>query len=147
MISLRKKAQAAMEFLMTYGWAILVVLIAISALTYFGVLNPSKFLPEKCDMVPGLNCIDHKVTTTQIQLVINNGMGQDLKNFTISMNDCTAPILSNYTFQDATKNTFTLTGCNNGESGDRFKKSLSINFTSESGLTHTEPGQIITKVE
>ena len=30
-----RKSQAAMEFLMTYGWAILVVLVAIGALAYF----------------------------------------------------------------------------------------------------------------
>lgn len=36
----RMKGQAAMEFLMTYGWAILVVLACIGALTYFGVLKP-----------------------------------------------------------------------------------------------------------
>ncbi len=41
-----RKAQAAMEFLMTYGWAILVVLAAIAALAYFGVLSPSKMLPQ-----------------------------------------------------------------------------------------------------
>jgi len=34
-----KKAQAAMEFLMTYGWAILVVLIAIAALYAMGVFS------------------------------------------------------------------------------------------------------------
>jgi len=28
---MKKKAQAAMEFLMTYGWAILVVLVVIGA--------------------------------------------------------------------------------------------------------------------
>jgi uncharacterized protein (UPF0333 family) len=39
-IKIRKKSQAAMEFLMTYGWAIIVVLVAISALAYFGVLSP-----------------------------------------------------------------------------------------------------------
>jgi uncharacterized protein (UPF0333 family) len=38
-----RKGQAAMEFLMTYGWAILVVLAAIGALAYFGVLSPDKF--------------------------------------------------------------------------------------------------------
>ncbi len=43
-----KKAQAAMEFLMTYGWAILVVLVVIGALTYFGVLNPGTFMPSRC---------------------------------------------------------------------------------------------------
>jgi len=41
-----KKGQALMEFLMTYGWAILVVLVAIGALAYFGVLNPERFLPK-----------------------------------------------------------------------------------------------------
>ncbi len=36
-----------MEFLMTYGWAILIVLIAIGALTYFGVFDPDKSAIEK----------------------------------------------------------------------------------------------------
>jgi len=44
-----KRAQAAMEFLMTYGWAILVVLAAIGALAYFGVLSPGNLLPHKCE--------------------------------------------------------------------------------------------------
>ena len=38
-ISKPKKGQAAMEFLMTYGWAILVVLIAIAALNALGVFE------------------------------------------------------------------------------------------------------------
>lgn len=37
-----KKGQAAMEFLMTYGWAILAAIIAIGVLAYFGVFNPSR---------------------------------------------------------------------------------------------------------
>ena len=50
-----KKSQAAMEFLMTYGWAILVVLVAIAALAYFGVLDPNKFVGEagKCTVGGG----------------------------------------------------------------------------------------------
>ena len=59
-----KRAQAAMEFLMTYGWAILVVLVAIGALAYFGVLSPEKFLPSSCSLPSGLGCIDHKATAT-----------------------------------------------------------------------------------
>lgn len=35
-----------LEFLMSYGWVILIVLIAIGALVYFGVLNPQNFLPS-----------------------------------------------------------------------------------------------------
>ncbi|MBI5391980.1 hypothetical protein HZB00_03170, partial [Candidatus Woesearchaeota archaeon] len=57
-----KKGQAAMEFLMTYGWAILVVLVAIGALAYFGVLSPSRFLPRSCTIGPGFSCDDAKVS-------------------------------------------------------------------------------------
>lgn len=50
------KGQAALEFMMTYGWAILVVLAAIGALSYFGILNPSKFTPDTCLASSGFAC-------------------------------------------------------------------------------------------
>ncbi|MFH0870551.1 MAG: hypothetical protein V1866_05855 [archaeon] len=72
-----KKGQAAMEFLMTYGWAILVVLAAIGALAYFGVLSPSKLLPNKCTLSPGFDFGDCKASTTGLMLSIRNGLGSD----------------------------------------------------------------------
>ncbi len=73
----KRKAQAAMEFLMTYGWAILVVLVVIGALAYFGVLNPQNLLPEKCTLPMGLYCKDHLVSATDsyVSLKLENGMG------------------------------------------------------------------------
>lgn len=77
-----KKAQAAMEFLMTYGWAILVVLIVIGALAYFGVLNPQSLLPEKCTMQTGFNCRNHIVNanggSSKITIEVLNGMGRTI---------------------------------------------------------------------
>ena len=73
-----KRGQAAMEFLMTYGWAILVVLIVIGALAYFGVLSPSTLLPEKCTFPVSLTCTDHKVAQTSITLILLNGAGRDM---------------------------------------------------------------------
>ncbi len=72
-----KKGQAAMEFLMTYGWAILVVLIAIGALAYFGVLNPGRFLPSACVLGNQFGCEEFKATasTNTINLIIRNGRG------------------------------------------------------------------------
>ena len=68
-----KKAQAAMEFLMTYGWAILVVLVAIGALAYFGVLSPDTFLPEKCVISSGsgLFCDKFSIITATGSEAIN----------------------------------------------------------------------------
>jgi len=39
-----KRGQAAMEFLMTYGWAILAAIIAIGVLAYFGVFSPGQYI-------------------------------------------------------------------------------------------------------
>jgi hypothetical protein len=74
-----KRAQAAMEFLMTYGWAILVVLIVVGALAYFGVLNPQNLIPEKCVFPTMLTCTDYQVASvgTAIKLVLMNGAGKD----------------------------------------------------------------------
>lgn len=35
-----------LELIMTYGWVILIVLIAIGALAYFGILSPDKIKPN-----------------------------------------------------------------------------------------------------
>jgi len=80
---MKKKAQAAMEFLMTYGWAILVVLVVIGALSYFGVLNPQNLLPEKCTLPMGLYCKDHIIKqggdlNGSVSLKLENGMGRGI---------------------------------------------------------------------
>ena len=79
----KRKAQAAMEFLMTYGWAILIVLAVIATLAAFGVLNTDMFLKEKCVFTIGAQCSDYKIertaTTGEITLKLTNGGGEDYK--------------------------------------------------------------------
>ena len=57
-----KKAQAAMEFLMTYGWAILVVLIVRAALFYLGIFSPRT--PNVCIAGAPISCPDVKATAS-----------------------------------------------------------------------------------
>ena len=93
----KKKGQAAMEFLMTYGWAILVVLVAIGALAYFGVLSPDKFLPERCQGPSGVDSIDKAAIkigvagTGYVELVAKNNLG-----FDITILDHSAPTTGDY---------------------------------------------------
>ena len=63
-----KKGQAAMEFLMTYGWAILVVLIALGALFYLGVFNPKT--GNSYQVTAPFSAQDLKVDTTGVQLKV-----------------------------------------------------------------------------
>ena len=54
-----------MEFLMTYGWALLVVLIVIGVITY-GFVDFSNLLPEKCTFSISVNCVDYSVKKDSI---------------------------------------------------------------------------------
>jgi hypothetical protein len=65
-----KKAQTAMEFLITYGWAILVVLIVLAALFILGIFNPR--VSNTCcsnTCIPFV-CSDVKVIGTTLSLVL-----------------------------------------------------------------------------
>ena len=41
-----KKLQSAMEYLMTYGWAILIIAVVLGALFQLGIFNASTFTPK-----------------------------------------------------------------------------------------------------
>jgi hypothetical protein len=73
-----RKAQAALEFLTTYGWAFIVILVMIGALAYFGVLNPSKVTPNRCIVEAGFDCNDYKITTTDAQIMLYNKKGDGM---------------------------------------------------------------------
>jgi hypothetical protein len=163
---MKKRGQAAMEFLMTYGWAILVVLVVIGALAYFGVLNPQNILPQKCEFTTGLNCQDHVLSSsTGLTLRLNNGLGKDIRIDEISFDadnnvvDCFLGI-SNYTLPNGEEanlllNTTTAwpgsTLCSTQLTqfaGTRVKGDLSITYTNlQTQLSHTVPGTLLTDVE
>ena len=73
---------------MTYGWALLVVLIAIAALASFGLLNPSRFLPDKAELSPGLTVVDFGSNNGFITLIVNNGLGKTIYNFKMNISTC-----------------------------------------------------------
>jgi len=142
------KAQAAMEFLMTYGWAILVVLIAIGALAYFGVLNPDRFLPESCTIGPGIGCDDFQVTTDGVVTVIlRNGMGDDLRSVSVGIGDnssnCTGATIMN----NGNYSTYVCGTHLTGTAGKRFQENVNFTYTGDSGLRHSKTGTLTSKYE
>ena len=158
----QKKAQAAMEFLMTYGWALLVVLIAIGALAFFGVLNPSRFLPNSCTLAPGFACTDFKADASggNVEIVLQNGLGESLNNVRLELdkgsgagNCATLHTFSpsSYTFSDGGSTLFTLNcGLTPSLQGTKLKADLIITYTVGSGttaLTHSKVGQLVTGIE
>ncbi len=76
------RAQSAIEFLTTYGWAILVMLVFVAVLYYYGVFQSSRYVPRSCDMQPGLTCTSYAILENdsglQIFLSGSNGLGYDI---------------------------------------------------------------------
>lgn len=137
---MKKKAQAAMEFLMTYGWAILVVLVVIGALAYFGVLNPQNLLPEKCTLPMGLYCKDHLIkggTPGSIMFRLENGMGQGIMIRSLNI---TGEVLNGCNTNDKTAGSYNgITGWHlaNGDSD-----TVTITCTSVASFTGKTKGDI-----
>lgn len=74
------KGQAALEFLTTYGWAFLVILVMIGGLSYFGVFDFKSKLPDSCTFSgTNIECQSFQLnngTDSQVQIRIKN-IGED----------------------------------------------------------------------
>lgn len=162
-----KKGQAAMEFLMTYGWAILVVLAAIGALAYFGVLSPEKMVPERTTFTAPFPSSESAVVTgNTVQVALTNNFGQKVEilntNASASaVGDCTGPVNVSVVRIGSTANPTNL-NVSNGEtfilewvcgdfngktSGDRFDTDLTFQYRTPSGLEHPHTGSVNGKVQ
>ena len=82
---MKKYAQASLEFLTTYAWAFILILITIAAIAYFGTLNPKKFLPDKCVFTTDIQCKDFKISETELRMLLRNNAGQAIKIQSISL--------------------------------------------------------------
>ncbi len=141
---MQNKSQAALEFLMTYGWVIMVVLVAIGALVHFGVLRSDKLVPEKCFLEAGIGCSDFKVNENSVTLVLRNGKGEDITITSIKVGSCSGTDFGS--LQNGQQAQFLISGCSN-TANKKFNEEINITYTSESGLAHKNRGSIAFKVE
>ena len=111
------RAQAAIEFLVTYGWAIMGVLIVIGALAYFGIFNTQRYVNDVCYFGDQLTCEDYMLTSsswTYVQLRNNFGVPIDIVNVVLKSDygttDCNQVNIS--VSSNLQPGTMTEIGCN-----------------------------------
>ncbi|MFH1211589.1 MAG: hypothetical protein V1659_01530 [Candidatus Woesearchaeota archaeon] len=154
----RKKGQAALEFLTTYGWAFLVILVMIAALAYFGILNPTKFLPERCQFGTELHCSQFKLSITEARFQIQNALPDTMTitDVQVLQSDgeyghvqVTAPLADNgerigrdagstYNLHSQTPIDFSLTHTYTLKEGDRGKIQIKITYYTGTDATYTK---------
>ena len=66
-----KKAQSAMEYLMTYGWAILIVIIVAAALYALGIFNPQTYVGSQATGFSNLGApSEHQFVGSSDQFIV-----------------------------------------------------------------------------
>ena len=150
-----RKGQAAVEFVVTYGWAFILILISLGALSYFGVFSPETYLPESCDFPQEFQCVDYSVVQApgagQVKIDLINNFGRDIsvsnsQIYTYSFGADTACTPDVPTTIPANQR-FTLT-CNLGNSLPSGKIKIFANFTYNrpgSLRTHLMKGELFAK--
>ena len=84
-MNFNQKGQSALEYLMTYGWALVVIVIAVAALVV--LINPSTIQGNTCDAKLGNLIISQsniQAGTTEFVLVNQSDAAVDTMSFTIS---------------------------------------------------------------
>lgn len=151
-----KKGQAAMEFLMTYGWAILVVLVAIGALAYFGVLSPDSMLPQKTTFGPQISNVGDAFVQSDgsVQVALKNTGGFDLVVTGLSVTgDCTGPSnivpdLSSPGLTYPNGNTTVFSWNCGAYTAKKAKMNVRINYTNTvSGVQGASTGEIVARIQ
>ena len=149
-LKMKAKGQAALEFIMTYGWAILVVLVAIGALAYFGVLSPDRLLPNKCILQAGISCVDHKAdrANNTVQARLTNTLGYDISGIVVGFGNCDTTNTPS-TLANGASATYTSAACNPAiTDATKYTADLNVSYTvTETGVAHKNTGSITSRVE
>ncbi|MEM3572606.1 MAG: hypothetical protein QW530_02660 [Candidatus Micrarchaeaceae archaeon] len=88
-----KKLQSAMEYLMTYGWAILVIAVVLGALFSLGVFSSASLLGTSCVAASGFYCSGVTLTSGGVlTLTIGQAYGYTFNNTQVLFVPSGAPL-------------------------------------------------------
>ncbi|MEM3781365.1 MAG: hypothetical protein QXT43_00180 [Candidatus Micrarchaeaceae archaeon] len=156
------EAQSAMEYLITYGWAILIIAVVLAALFGLGVLSPGRFLGSQCLIQAGFSCPSLYMTSNGV-LTINllqatsapinvTAYGCNTNSTIVNMqvpfnppsNQVTMQIGSNYTFS---VQCYSGSSPFSGSPGNDFNGYIIINYTNLiTGFPETLVGKLFVKI-
>ncbi|MBN1792082.1 hypothetical protein JW826_00125 [Candidatus Woesearchaeota archaeon] len=152
-----KRGQAAFEYLVTYGWAILAAIIAIGALAYFGFINPSNLLPNKCNFGRQLECQEYQILDNgDVKIIFRNNFGKPISIIDIDLVEDPGGVTGAHPFSspvyipvsDTNETIVTLDPDYRRSAGEKVGVNLIVEFTRSDmpGPNHTIAGYLFTAV-
>lgn len=156
------RSQSAMEYLTTYGWAIIIIAVVLTALFELGLFNPGSFVSTTCAFPANFGCISASLYSINGTLSVN--VQQALQsNINVTAYGCNAqgtitnmskplnPPSNQITLGIGANYTFFIPCYSNGtrinvQPGQVFKGYVIINYTLlQTGFPHTVVGTLVAK--
>lgn len=141
--TMARKGQTAMEYLMTYGWAILIIVVVGAVLFAYGVFSPAKLIPKGA-CTSGSLYIDAKdwllTSGGQFTMQVQNRVGDTINIVNTTINDGTATqssLTSQNVSAGAKSGTITVSSLTSGNTGDSRTLAVSVGYTVPSGAAGT----------
>jgi hypothetical protein len=150
-----KKGQSAMEYLSTWGWVLVIIVIVAAALYGLGILSPSTFQQKTCTGFAQLGYSDHqyRASDDRYTIVLTNGAGKDitdLNNMTVTTSAGTAsagPTGVTLPWKAGEKRTLYIAGPAAGSVGSGYTATVSVSYDTADLAGKTETGTCTGKVE
>jgi len=151
-----RKGQTAIEYLMTYGWAILIILVVGGVLYYYGVFSPTTLVgKQKTGFSGGVDVVDYVINSNganpdSISVLVENRAGVQIIVTGVTVNGVAATSWSNVTLAEgarATQFNAGVTGNTNLTTSTAFNWDVAINYvrTDASGTVLTSSGKLTGK--
>ena len=160
------RGQSAIEYLTTYGWAILILLVVIAALFWLGVINPTSVLQSSCFFPADLSCRAYIINTdgyVALDLGQSTGHPINVTSFlcTAQSNPALIPTLprpvvivngDHQLIADGASNQEQCLDSNgdiaSGNAGNQYKGKIFIEYVElDTGFTHSVAGDVSLKYE
>ena len=140
-----KRGQAAMEFLMTYGWAILAAIIVVGVLWYI-IGNPGNLAGNTFTMQPPIDGVAMSAPAAApgvMTLEIRNGVGKSISVTELTVTGCGSYVAVPVAMTQGQKIQFDITCAGALVKGDRFVGDVAMKYTtSDSTLVQQATGSI-----
>ncbi|MCL5430439.1 MAG: hypothetical protein M1504_03095 [Candidatus Marsarchaeota archaeon] len=122
------RSQSAMEYLMTYGWAILIIAVVLGVLFQLGVFNGSNFSSGVCLPISGYLCSNPLLSSSG---TLSMTFGYQGQNFTVDGYSCSSSA------QAPSSSSFTSSGTSKLQPGQ--EESITVNCPVSSGAVIGTP--------
>lgn len=146
-----RKGQAAIEYLTTYGWAILVILVVGVVLWQMGAFKPPPAPPD-CTGFSQVRPIDHIAdgSASRMGFVLTNeaGVKVELNRIDVDIFGSTCSKNVNEELRAGQSIPVNVTGCTFPGTGDYYRADIEIEYTNlASGIVHKSVGECHGSVE